>query len=249
MTNIKKMGFMVIFFIIYSLTSSNKLMADDMDFSGIILESSEIDEESEKKEEEEIEKKLDKNQNELEKKGVLLEDIQKKKPKPIEKGLVFLLSDFSMEYHNFALFDNLHTSHLFFTSFETSMFGLKIENFRGELATVGYQFSADSDFNSLVITPLKGRYNFIYETLPLYVKLSLFKTYVFSQVISGYGGSAVRYLYEFFSITGGYTMYSDRYQNWNIYLSFGFAPDDVDTNEISLFFSLGLEIDLPILNI
>ncbi len=249
MVTIKNNISLFLLFLTLLFSYSSKSLADEMDFSGIVLESSEIDEESEKREEEEIENKIKKNEDELSKKGVFLEDIQKKKPKPIKKNLLFLPANFLMEYHNFALFDNIHASHLFFTSFEVSMFGLNILNLQGELASVGYQFSADSDYNSLIITPIKGRYDFIYETVPLFVKLSLLKTYIFAQVISGYGGSAVRYLYEYFSITAGYKMYSDRYQSWNIYFSFGVAPDDVDSGESSLFFSLGLEIDLSTIKI
>jgi len=214
-----------------------------MDFSDMILESDDLDEEVEKEEEKEIDEYLYES-----KKNTELVDLKKvremrEKEKKVNLFLSFLKLRAQLDYQNLMLFDNIPYQNIAGFEMTTSIMGLELESANAFIGEIGYRiFSNGNMAQAFVMSPLMVNFNFKKWGKVFPFKVSIFKIYFFRKTIVANSDKKINLFFEYLSLSMSWQFFKDDSFSSNVFFGFSFGPDDINTNpkRESILFSIGI---------
>jgi len=217
----------------------------EMDFSGVKLESDNIDDRLEKEEEDEIDKEIIEDSEKI-KKIDLKEKIRERELAEKKKQtsfLVFFALKTQLDYQNFMLFDNIPYQNPIGIEFTTSILGLELKDMNSYIGEVGYRlFYGNELIQALTLSPLSVSFNFKKwkEIFPL--KVNLFKIYYFNKIVRGRSGEEIHLFFEYISLKLSWRFFKDDRFSTNLFFGFSFGPDDIKSNpkREAMVFTIGI---------
>ncbi len=218
-----------------ALEEKKQNMDDNMDFSGVIVESNEIDENEEKEEEKEIDKNIQKYKKVKKVKTEKLIAPPKKEKKNFIKFLPIYLE---LSYFNTQLL-KMKQNHTFFAEFGLSLFALKIFKLNINLGRAAIALTYDTGFMSYEFSPLNLSYSLDYKSNKFLLELDLYKKYNLFERLKWdkiYMTDFVKYI----SLKSSWFIFDRKESNMRLFFETSIVNGSHRDISTSVAFSLGL---------
>jgi len=233
---------------------SEKKVDGEMDFSGVKLESDDLDGELEEEEEKEIDKEIAEDRGKI--KTVDLKEKyereRRERAKDLKNYLVFFKLKSQMDYQNLMLFDNIPYQNTIGLEFSTSIMGLSLKKFDGFIGEIGYKFFYGSEFiQALIVSPLSISFYLKKWNRVFPLRVSVFKAYYLNKIIRGSGNKEIDLFFEYISFDLSWRFFKDRNFTTNVFLRISLGPDDIKATPKtqSLLFTIGVSGDFSPLKV